>query len=76
MCAYIRIARRWPAVGARSRSLEDLARTARRRVERFGGERSGTFGWWRRNIVVARIRSGPFERKDGTSGNDRSKIHA
>ena len=25
---------------------------------------------------IARIRSGPFERKDGTSGNDRSKIHA
>ena len=37
------------AVGARSRSLEDLARTRRRRrVERFGGERSGTFRWWRR----------------------------
>ena len=43
MC--VRIASAALAVGARSRSLEDLARTARRRVERFG-ERSGTFRWW------------------------------
>ena len=25
---------------------------------------------------IARIHSGPFEKKDGTSGNDRRKMHA
>ena len=87
------------AVGARSRSLEDLARTAPgravwRRTERdlqvveeesvvFSNievrvKRAGPSGLGGLEVTeyIARIRSGPFERKDGTSGNDRSKIHA
>ena len=99
MCA--RIARAALAVGARSRSLEDLARTVpgralwRRtewdlqlveeesvvfsnievRVKRAGPSGLGDLEVTEYNII-ARIRSGPFERKDGTSGNDGSKIHA
>ena len=80
------------AVGARSRSLEDLARTAPvpgravwRRTERYlqvveeesvvfsnievRVKHTGPSGLGDLEVTeyIARIRSGPFERKDGTS---------
>ena len=39
-------------------------------------KRAGPSGLGDLEETEVRIRSGPFERKDGTSGNDRSKIHA